>query len=222
MNVCVGSCSVIGSRKKNEDALLLDERLNLFAVADGIGGGYHGDIASKMVVERIHRARLDGVSLRKGFELAQAELLTYSRKHIGDALMGTTLTAIELKPGGIQLVHVGDSRAYQMSDTILRQLTEDHESFEESLQNPVLSEYLGMPDELVPLKIQSEWLPISGRHRFLLSTDGLHRQLDDREVSAITVKAGFVPLAVAEALCRVASQKEESDNVTVIFLEVEF
>lgn len=222
MKLKIGSFSLIGGRKKNEDSLLVDERLGLFAVADGVGGGYQGNVASKMVIERVHRARLEGHTLRKGFDLAQSELIAYSRAHFGDALMGTTLTAIEMKSDGILLVHIGDSRAYSLHGLMVRQLTEDHEAYEESMKNPVLSEYLGMPDELVPLKIQAEAIRYSGLQRFLLCTDGLHRQLTDQQIASIIGSSGGEPQLIVQAVCQRAAQMEDSDNVTAILLEVEF
>lgn len=222
MNIKVASYTHQGTRKKNEDALLIEEKLRLFAVADGVGGGLHGDMASRMVIERIHRSRLDGISLRKSIDLAHAELVDFSIKNFGDPLMGTTVSAIEVRDDGLQLAHVGDSRCYHFTGKILRQLTEDHESFEESMNNTVLSDYVGMADDLVPLKVQSEFIPFSGVQRFLLSTDGLHKQITDQEIVGAIVQCQSVPSDVVQRLCHIATQGEESDNVTVIFAEVSF
>lgn len=220
--VKVASYTHIGTRKKNEDALIVDEPLGLYAVADGVGGGLHGDIASRMVVERVHRSRAEGVTLRKAIDLAQKELVDFSIKNFGDPLMGTTFTAVEVKKDGLQLAHVGDSRCYHFTGKMLRQLTEDHESYEESMQNTVLSDYVGMPDEMIPLKVQSEFLPFSGTQRFLLSTDGLHKQLSAQEIVTVIEKCDSVPTDVVQRLCHVATQRDESDNVTVIFMEITF
>lgn len=217
-----GSFTLLGSRSRNEDALLADNTAGIFAVADGIGGGYHGDLASRMAVNAVAQANQEGASLRKAFESAQRQILEFSRTNLGDALMGTTLTAFEVKTDGIQLCHIGDSRCYQLIGKLLRQFTEDHESYEESMKNPVLSDYLGIPDELVPLRLQWEFIPLSGRQMLLLSTDGLHRQLTDQEVALHAEAAGPEPESIARRLCHVASQKEESDNVTVVCVEVDF
>lgn len=211
-----------GGRNRNEDAFLADPEKGLFAVADGIGGGYHGDLASRMAIEQLRLGRASGLTLRKCFDRAQKVIIAFSQENIGEALMGTTLTALEVKNDGIQICHIGDSRCYQFTRKFLRKLTEDHETFEESMQNPVLSEYLGAPDDLVPLRVQSEFIPCSGHQRFLLCTDGLHRQLQDQEIAEEVERSGPDPGSVVSRLCFVASQKEDSDNVTVVFVEIEF
>ena len=43
--------SVIGSREMNQDSFIIDNALGLYAVADGVGGGMRGEVASKMAVE---------------------------------------------------------------------------------------------------------------------------------------------------------------------------
>lgn len=222
MIVNVSSFTHQGSRRRNEDASLVDKAMGLFAVADGIGGGYHGDVASRMAVDTLRQARGAGVSLRKCFELAQEAILRFSKDTLGEALVGTTLTAMEVTGQGISICHIGDSRCYHFTGRILRQLTEDHESFEESMQNCVLSDYLGMPDHMVPLRIQCESIKFSGVQHFLLCTDGLHRQLTDQEIAVAIERVGLNSEGMAERLCTVAAQKEGSDNVTALFFRIEF
>lgn len=43
-------------RKKNEDGFILDDKLMLYIVADGMGGHAAGEVASKIVVDTLHES----------------------------------------------------------------------------------------------------------------------------------------------------------------------
>ncbi len=133
-------------RANNEDSYLLDDALNLYVVADGIGGNEGGEIASRVAVETLAEAipdllgdrnktppsGADGAADSRYFALRQA--ITLSNRHIRQeqklnpavADMGTTLTALLLRKGQALIGHVGDSRAYLLRSGELRQVTNDH------------------------------------------------------------------------------------------------
>ena len=50
-----GLTDVGQKRKGNEDAFLIDEALQLYVVADGMGGRKAGEVASRLVVETIRK-----------------------------------------------------------------------------------------------------------------------------------------------------------------------
>jgi protein phosphatase len=212
--------SIIGSRVKNEDCYLVNDELGLYAVADGIGGGFHGELASRMSIECLQKSIKEGLSLAKAFEAAQEELISFSKKRFGEAVMGTTLTALHCSAENIRLAHIGDSRCYKVLDGILNQLTEDHEIFEESMNATVLASYIGMPCDLVALPVQLESFARTGPQRFLLATDGLHRQLSEREILKVLTSEPWLPEIAADRLCELAGSKEDSDNITVLLLDL--
>ena len=131
----------VGSRGGiNEDAGYAGVRI--FAVADGMGGHPHGEVASGLAVGVLAKreAWLPGEVAR----LDRGAVLTEAVAEIGRRLselaaadpelagMGTTLTALLWDGAGFTGVHLGDSRAYLLRDGQLRRLTRDH-TFVESL-----------------------------------------------------------------------------------------
>ena len=142
------------TRDHNEDNFLVDKKLNLFVVADGMGGHAAGEVASSVAVREARRviaggreyvelyaenesasAREDVLKLieraiesacRKVFELAQED---ESRKG-----MGTTLSLLLVAGHRGFIGHVGDSRIYLLRRSGVHQLTEDHSLINELIK----------------------------------------------------------------------------------------
>ena len=149
-------------RDHNEDNYLVDKKLGLYVVCDGMGGHAAGEVASALAVRTFHE------ELKKNFEFVEdylagktgAEKVTRrqilmlleaavnrasSRVHAEaekDATkrgMGTTLVAILVAGQQAFVVWVGDSRIYLLRDGVLEQLTEDHTVSNELLKRKKLS-----------------------------------------------------------------------------------
>jgi serine/threonine protein phosphatase PrpC len=132
-------------RTNNEDCFRIVESLNLFVLADGMGGEAHGEVASALAVETIVKSCMDpadsGATLVGHLEPSWSEKtkrLTsaahLANKNIYDAAeanpeqrgMGATLTAAWIDGSKLSVAHVGDSRAYLLRSGNLQQLTSDH------------------------------------------------------------------------------------------------
>jgi serine/threonine protein phosphatase PrpC len=137
-------------RQHNEDNFLIDKKLQLFIVADGMGGHAAGEVASSITVHQVRdavHANRDLVErFKKGDPDVQAvELLQVLEHAIQDACgtvynraqveadkrgMGTTASALLIvgAPGKQRgfIAHVGDSRIYLARQGAAHQLTEDH------------------------------------------------------------------------------------------------
>ena len=136
------------SRPLNEDSILVEPGLGLFAVADGVESEPAGEKASALAVtalrETIGTLRLDADSTPP-FEYAEgiplpARALKFSFREVNRKIwdagekspqwkgMSTTLTAIWFQAGRAFVGNVGDSRAYLIRQGHIQQLTHDHTS----------------------------------------------------------------------------------------------
>ena len=149
-------------RDHNEDNFLVDKKLSLFVVADGMGGHAAGEVASALAVRTVHeelrreRALLqdfaDGASgaarvtvkeLLNLLEFAvhQACKRIYEEARLDPAKrgMGTTLSLLLVSGTRGFIAHVGDSRIYLVRDGAGRQITEDHTVLNELIKRGKLT-----------------------------------------------------------------------------------
>jgi protein phosphatase len=125
----------------------LEERGQLFIVADGIGGHNAGELASELAVKSVLRDYYSlpfaspVASLQQAIIAAGQEVL--ARSESGDqalAGMGTTVTALVVRGNQAILAHVGDSRCYRINYEKIEQQTQDHTWVREQIQAGVLTE----------------------------------------------------------------------------------
>ncbi len=108
------------------------DRGHVFLVADGMGAHAVGEMASAMACNIIphtfHKYASDGVvpALRKAFQEANSSIHERGQQNREFQGMGTTSTALVLRPDGAWIGHVGDSRAYRIRSGKVEQLSFDH------------------------------------------------------------------------------------------------
>ncbi len=153
----------VGSvRDHNEDNFLVDKKLSLFIVADGMGGHAAGEVASAIAVRTVHeevkreRALLaDFVTGARGaarvtskdilallecaVQTACARIHDEARKDSQKRGMGTTLSALLVLGTRGFVAHVGDSRIYMARGGVIEQITEDHTVFNELMRRGKLT-----------------------------------------------------------------------------------
>jgi len=158
--VSFASSDVGKKRSRNEDSFLINEELNLYLLADGMGGHLGGEFASKMsvttieeviqamntdpeatVISGVNTEEADyGERLRYAIGVASGKI--YDRALYDPSLkgMGTTTVAALFHEGYAYIANVGDSRAYLIHANKLRQITTDHSLVSEQLQAGVIRE----------------------------------------------------------------------------------
>ncbi|MCC7078555.1 MAG: Stp1/IreP family PP2C-type Ser/Thr phosphatase [Acidimicrobiia bacterium] len=218
-------------REHNEDSYLV--RAPVFAVADGMGGHEAGEVASSVSLSVFEDAVPDETAPANWMTeiLERANAAVYEAgTHTGGMLrMGTTLTAAYVTADSVWLGHVGDSRAYLLRDTELRQLTDDHSlvaewvrdgrlTAEEAALHPqrsVITRALGIePDVQIDV---SRITPQQG-DRILLCSDGLTGELSDAEICGI-LREEVEPETAAQVLVDTANDHGGEDNITVVVID---
>jgi serine/threonine protein phosphatase PrpC len=150
-------------RTHNEDNFLIDKKLRLFLVADGMGGHAAGEVASSIAVHEIRdavfnkrdlidRYRVDHPAVQ-GYEILQvlehaiqsacSAVHTRAQSEPDKRGMGTTATVLLIAGGGDHLrgfiAHVGDSRVYLARQNQCHVLTEDHSLMNELVRRGKLN-----------------------------------------------------------------------------------
>lgn len=217
-------------RDHNEDRAFA--AAHLVAVADGMGGALAGEVASQMAVEAIEavQAPADPQTLRMAIENANRAIRRMAAQDPSKAGMGTTVTAATVEGDQLEIVHVGDSRAYLWRDGELTRLTDDHSvvaelvrrgslSPEEAENHPhrnVITRALGAEPDVKVDTYQHALLPDDV---LLLCSDGLYTEVTDEGIAEVLRGAASLEEAV-EALVGRANDHGGSDNVTVVLARV--
>lgn len=220
-------------REGNEDSAYAGPRL--LAVADGMGGHAHGEVASAVAIATL--APLDedvpGADLLSALEDAvrAANDTLHQMVETNSALegMGTTLTAMLWSGTRMALCHVGDSRAYLLRDGELHQITHDH-----TLVQSLIDEGRISPDEAATHPQRSLLLrALDGRgvvepdlslrearhgDRYLLCSDGLSGVVSEETIRQ-TLQYGS-PDDVVRQLIDLANRGGGPDNITCVVADV--
>lgn len=187
----------VGQRSCNEDAFLIDDNLDLFLVADGVGGHQAGDVASQLSSETIAR-EIDGKSaLGLAIRTANQAVMAAAAEDTARDRMGSTVVAAHFSGQSYHLAWVGDSRAY-LWDGRLQLLTRDHSyvqtlfdqgqiSVEQAHRHPkknIILQALGMQEDGRLGVGENQGTLVPGQ-LLLLCSDGLSDAVDSAGIASI-------------------------------------
>lgn len=211
-------------------------RGHLFLVADGMGAHAAGELASRMAAEIVPHVynKLKDVAVPEAIRQAICEANAQIHQK-GEADpefqgMGTTCSALLVVPQGAVVAHVGDSRVYRLREQTLEQLTFDHSLIWEmsaaghtsSKQVPsgipknIITRSLG-PNIDVEVDLEGPF-PIYPGDVFLLCSDGLTGQVDDKEIG--TLLHCLSSEEATSALIDLANLRGGPDNITAIVVKL--
>jgi protein phosphatase len=212
--------------------------VNLFFVADGMGGHAGGDIASALASQHLALAdeplENSAAAEQKLIDFiyqAKQKIDASVKEHPAITGMGTTLSALMVTGTQVTIAHIGDSRVYLARDGVVKQITSDHTfvqrlvdtgriSEEEALIHPrrsVLMRVLGDIEQFPEVDIETyETKP---GDRWMACTDGLSGVVPTQLMENILLNKIDVKEA-SELLIGEALEFGAPDNVTVVLVDV--
>ncbi len=221
-------------RRNNEDRFLLDEAVQLFGVADGVGGLPGGAEAAQQTIDEISgglHALTNGQEpdLVAIVHHANESVLDLGRRISPAMGIGSTLTFGCVRGNSLQIAHVGDSRVYGWRNGELMQISEDHSVenearlrrargeviyYHEANRN-ALTRCIGQP---TPPEVDLITRPLQAGDRYLFCTDGVTRMVGNTELATIVGKSGE-PAELLRELIMLAVRRGGPDNATgVLFI----
>lgn len=219
-------------REVNEDAILTDPTGVLWAVADGMGGHGHGDLAADIVIDAL--ARLPhGAASREllGGALREAHADVRRRTEadrLGD--FGATAVAMMVDEGRAVIGWAGDSRAYLLRGDRLARLTRDHSVVQELIDSDYLSpaqaddhpqanvvtRAIGVGEQAEP---EFTEVALAAGDVLLLCSDGLTRCVSDPEIATL-LGAAAEPESACRALIEATLARGAPDNVSAVVVAI--
>lgn len=214
----------------NQDAVRA-EPPHFFGVADGVGGGAHGEVASRAALAHCagldQSRRSDPDALRAHVRKADA-VVRQALAEVSDQAGATTLVGVWLTGWRGHIVHVGDARASRLrfrgGKARLEVLTRD-QTYGELDEAPPPGGSAGDPARMIGVGAVGD--PPAARLRLgrgdilLLSSDGLHRYAEPWEIEAAATdwQAEGAPLrALANRLESLALGKGSPDDITILLV----
>ena len=226
----------------------IDENGVVLAVSDGMGGALAGEVASKMAVESVSEKLLSDEDTDATLtpESVQYNLISklYNATVYANYLvhqqgrtdpqfqgMGATFTGVGVTPEGVDIIQVGDSRAYLVRNGKIYQITKDQSLVQQLIDAQQISAEEAETHTLKnvilqALGAQNEIYPVSARLApcqddvLLLCSDGLSNKVSAANMQKHVVEnLEQLEQACAE-LVKEANENGGEDNITVILAKL--
>ena len=212
----------------------------LVAVADGMGGHFRVEVASRMCVENLAKEFVNqlqvsengqrdlSAALHKAVDGAHKAVFAYAQGCADNLTMGTTLTAALVHGTRAELAQVGDSRAYLFRDGKLLLLTqdqtignqlrtrgEDTTNVDAQIQEMLIQAVGAQAD----IEVIMTAVDLEPQDLLLLCCDGLYKVVPPAEiVETLELEMGLQEKATH--LITRANEGGGPDNITVILMEI--
>ena len=221
-------------RQINEDAYLDRADIQLWAIADGMGGHHAGDVASTAIVTALNeitpRQRLSTYidEIEDRLISVNQSLRQMAAEHEDNRTIGSTVMTMVALEDYFALIWAGDSRAYRARNGSFMQLSRDHSQVEELVERGVLlreeaeshpasnviTRAVGASDQLYLDVGVDQALP---GDTFLLCSDGLYKHLHEQELGEILREDDLDQ--ICQNLINLTLERGATDNVTVVVIK---
>lgn len=229
-------------RETNEDYFYISnslDQIQLFLLADGMGGYNGGEIASQLAIQTAKNyiennfkdIEKDGDSIIQllGSSMEYANMVVYEKAKENPELqgMGTTLEICLIYNNKAYIGHVGDSRIYRVRKQFIRKLTQDHsyvqklvkegtitkEQAEHHPQKNMLMKALGCNAFVEPDVMVKGFLKDD---ILIMCSDGLSNMVDQQTIYEMASKN--IEQATKD-LVQLAKDRGGYDNITVVIIK---
>ncbi|CCY99622.1 protein serine/threonine phosphatase PrpC regulation of stationary phase [Clostridium sp. CAG:793] len=241
MSKAFATSDVGKAREINEDYFYIsypDDEIQLFILADGMGGYNGGEVASKLAVTSAKNYILSNFEKNNSdkdtiLDLVKnssqyANMVVYEKAKENPELskMGTTLDICLIYQSKAFISHIGDSRIYRIRKDFMRKLTKDHSyvqqlidegkiTKEESLKHPkknMLMKALGCTPFIEPDAMIKGFIK---EDVILMCSDGLTNMVSEERIKQI-IKEN--PTDATKLLVQEANDNGGNDNITAIII----
>ena len=229
-------------RETNEDYFYISnslDQIQLFLLADGMGGYNGGEIASQLAIQTaknyiennfkdIEKDR-DSIIQLLGSSMEYANMVVYEKAKENPELqgMGTTLEICLIYNNKAYIGHVGDSRIYRVRKQFIRKLTQDHsyvqklvkegtitkEQAEHHPQKNMLMKALGCNAFVEPDVMVKGFLKDD---ILIMCSDGLSNMVDQQTIYEMASKN--IEQATKD-LVQLAKDRGGYDNIKVVIIK---
>jgi PPM family protein phosphatase len=239
------------TRKQNQDRVMADHSLGLFAVADGMGGHQHGEIAAELALSSLRyyvessADRLDatwpcgydfelspdGNRLSTAIQIANQQVWSQAQQSPECDGMGTTVAAILLGDGNVTLANVGDSRIYKFrydeltqlsyDDTLINSMSEQGADPAELANHPMKNVLTQAAGSKDALNVHVVERELSNGDLYLICSDGLHGVIGNAAIRSILASGDGLE-ETARRLTLAARGNGGPDNISVVLLSYSY
>lgn len=250
--IASGNTDIGLTKNTNQDSLLIKiiktyiGEMVLAVICDGMGGLSKGEVASASVINEFNnwsqnklpalcRKEITDSEIRLQWEdIIQSEnrkIKNYGARN--GIRLGTTVTAMLITESRYYIIHVGDSRAYEISVGI-RQLTDDQTFVarevkrgfmtpEQALvdsRRSVLLQCVGASEDVVPTMYYGQTLPNT---IYMLCCDGFIHEIGVDEIynafNPNKMIDEYTMNQAALSMIALNKQRKEKDNITVALIK---
>lgn len=230
------------AREINQDYYYIpktEDGLQLFILADGMGGYNGGEVASSLAVQsvksymesnfnKIEHTKEEILKLvESAVKYANMVVFEKSQNDVELQGMGTTLDVCFIYNSKVYIGHVGDSRVYRIRGEVMRKLTKDHSYVQQLLEDGkitreeanhhpkknMLTKALGCTAYVEPdIRARN----IESGDILVMCSDGLTNMVEEKEIYEIVKKD---PDEAPGTLVNLANNAGGYDNITIITIK---